>query len=269
MITAEYIRSLPYPEFVGLVNQWNVLPGSYSTLTKWATNSRLNEKSRLLQVACTTGFQARELALMTGCEAHGFDRAELAIRAAIYNAERYAPDARLTYEQADGYEFQTEKKFTHVVVGAGLKFFADPEVAFRRFVGFLSDGGYMLASPFYIRGSVPNSVIQQAQATFGITPTLEGYDEVMSLYRDLEIMYEDRCSIELEPDSEIDRYCDATIQRFAEMTPNVSEEASETARDRLKAVRQASNVLRPYQEYSVLVLRYRESTYPNRYVELF
>jgi ubiquinone/menaquinone biosynthesis C-methylase UbiE len=269
VITADYIWSLPYPEFVGLVNQWNVLPGSYSTLTKWAANSRMDKSSRLLQVACTTGFQARELALMTGCQAHGFDRAELAVRAAIYNAERYAPDVRVTYEQADGYEFQTEEKFTHVAVGAGLKFFADPERAFRRFVGFLSDGGYMLASPFYIRGSVPDSVIEQAKATFGITPTLEGYDEVMHLYRDLEIMFEDRCKIEIEVDSEIDRYCDATIQRFSEITPSVSEEASEAARDRLKEIRKASNALRPYQEYSVLVLRYRKSTYPNRYVELF
>ncbi len=61
-ITPEFIKQLSYTDFVGFINQWNVLPGSYSTLSKWAIYSRMNKNSRLLEVACTTGFSSRELA---------------------------------------------------------------------------------------------------------------------------------------------------------------------------------------------------------------
>ncbi|MEI7463409.1 MAG: hypothetical protein WCK03_03370 [Candidatus Taylorbacteria bacterium] len=47
-ITPEYIKGLSYTDFVGLINQWNVLPGSHVTLSKWAYFSGLNKNSRLL-----------------------------------------------------------------------------------------------------------------------------------------------------------------------------------------------------------------------------
>jgi hypothetical protein len=41
------------------------------------------------------------------------------------------------------------------------------------------------------------------------------------------------------------------------------------ARDRLYRVKNATNLLRKYQKYTRLVFRYRQSEFPNRYVELF
>ena len=75
-ITPEFIKQLSYTDFVGFINQWNVLPGSYSTLSKWAVYSKMNKNSRLLEVACTTGFSSRELATLTGCSGEGFDLSE-------------------------------------------------------------------------------------------------------------------------------------------------------------------------------------------------
>jgi hypothetical protein len=120
-----------------------------------------------------------------------------------------------------------------------------------------------------VNAEVPEPVVEQARAAFGITPTLERYDEVMRPYRELEILYEDRCELALEPADEIERYCDATIKRFEETTADLAPDAITAAKNRLRAVRLASNALRPYQRYSVLVLRYRQATYPARYVELF
>ena len=34
-ITKEEIENMSYTEFVGFINQWNVLPGAHDTLTKW------------------------------------------------------------------------------------------------------------------------------------------------------------------------------------------------------------------------------------------
>ena len=71
-ITKDFIENLCYPDFVGFINQWNVLPGAHVTLSEWIVHSGINRDSRLLQFACTTGFQSREIAQRTGCVAKAF-----------------------------------------------------------------------------------------------------------------------------------------------------------------------------------------------------
>jgi SAM-dependent methyltransferase len=263
------LSEMSYTDFVGYINQWNVLPGSYSTLNEWAIFSRLGPESRLLQLGCTTGFQARELAVLTGCTAHGLDVSAPSVEAARHNAASYAPDARLTYECGDAVSFVPPSPYTHVAVGAGLRFFSDPEAVIDRLPQLLVDGGYLLASPFYIRSDVPRETLERGRRAFGVLPTTEGYDEVMAPYTRFEVLYESRKDLAIESDAQVRSYCQSTVDRAARFHRIDDPDWKEEMFERLFEVRQASNALRPYQGYSVLVLRYRASTYPDRYVELF
>ena len=47
-MNVEEINKMSYPDFVGYINQWNVLPGAHVTLSKWAVFSRMDEKSKIL-----------------------------------------------------------------------------------------------------------------------------------------------------------------------------------------------------------------------------
>jgi SAM-dependent methyltransferase len=263
------IEEMSYPDFVGYINQWNVLPGSYSTLSEWATFSRLGPQSRLLQLGCTTGFQARELAVLTGCTAHGIDVSQRAVDAARYNARIYAPESRITYDCIDALDFSSDTRFTHIALGAGLRFFANPKKVIERLPSLMEDGGYILASPFYVNSPVPQHILERGREVFGVLPTTAGYDEVLADFTDFEVLYESRKDLLPEPESQLADYCRATIERAALMHEISDPEWQRQARERLLDVRRMSNDLRPYQGYSVLVLRYRASTYPNRYVELF
>lgn len=263
------LSAMTYPDFVGYINQWNVLPGAYSTLNEWASFSRLGPEGRLLQLGCTTGFQARELAVLTGCSAHGLDVSALAVEAARHNASLYCPDARVTYECGDAHSFAPASPYTHVAVGAGLRFFPDPEAIIDRLPQFLIDGGSILASPFYVRLDIPQELLERGRRVFGVLPTTEGYDEVMASYTRFEIIYESRKDLAIESDEQVRNYCQSTIERAARFHQTDDRDWKNEMFERLFEIRQTSNALRPYQGYSVLVLRYRASTYPNRYVELF
>lgn len=267
--TVDFINKLSYPDFVGFINQWNVLPGAHVTLSKWAIFSKMDAQSCLLQIACTTGFQSRELALYTGCKAKGLDLSSYAIAAANYNKENYAPLCDLSYETADGHTYDDKEKYTHIAFGAGLRFFSNPEQALKQSFSHLTDCGYVLASPFYAVNEVPQDVIAQCQKVFGITPTFEDYKKVMELYKDLEIIYQDHNDLYQETEQELTHYCAVTIERACKMHDIHDDAVIQAMYDRLYNVRQATNSLRRYQKYSVLVLRYRQSVYPNRYVELF
>jgi ubiquinone/menaquinone biosynthesis C-methylase UbiE len=269
LITPEYIKNLSYTDFVGLVNQWNVLPGSYVTLSKWACFSNLNKSSRLLEVACTTGFSSRELALFSGCSGEGFDLSEKSIKMAIYNKEKYTPNVDFTYSVADGYKYQSDRLFTHVAVGASLGFFSNPEKMLDKCIAMLEDGGYILASPFYVTKPIPQLLIKRARKVFDITPTQVSYKEIMKLYNKLEIIFEERNNLIKETEEELDYYCKSTIDRACKMLVINDKKVYKMMYKRLYEIKKMSNDLRSYQMYTVLVLRYRKSVYPNRFVELF
>jgi len=268
-ITPEFIKQLSYTDFVGFVNQWNVLPGSYSTLSKWAIHSRMNKNSRLLEVACATGFSSRELATLTGCSGEGFDLSESSVEMANYNKKRYVPEINFSYKVADGYRYKSRGKFTHIAVGASLQFFPDSEKMVSRCISMLEDGGYILAAPFYVVRIIPSNLIKRAQKVFGITPTNVFYKEIMQLYNKFEIIYEDRNELIQETKDELEYYCRSTVDRACEMRNIKNKKVYEAMFGRLFEVKEMSNDLRPYQRYSVLVLRFRKSVYPNRFVELF
>jgi len=268
-ITPDFIQKLSYINFVGLINQWNVLPGSHVTLSKWACFSGLNKKSTLLEVACTTGFSSRELSLLSGCQGEGFDLSEKSIKMANYNKYEYAPNINFSYKVSDGYEYKSKKSFTHIVVGASLGFFPDPQKMLKKCISMLEDGGYILASPFYVTKPLPDSLVKRAQKVFDITPTEIPYKEIMKLYNKLEIIFEEHNDLVQETEEELNYYCKCTVDRAYKMLKIDDEKAYIAMYDRLYEVKKMSNDLRPYQMYSVLVLKYRKNVYPNRFVELF
>jgi proline dehydrogenase len=90
----------------------------------------------------------------------------------------------------------------------------------------------------------------------------------MSLYSDFEILYEDRKNLIQETEEEIQKYCRDTVERFTS-NYEVDSLVEKAIYKRLYGIKVMSNDLRPYQNYSVLVLRYRELKHGRRYVEKF
>ncbi|MDK2907882.1 MAG: hypothetical protein PWQ87_340 [Candidatus Woesearchaeota archaeon] len=268
-ITVEYIESMSYTDFVGFINQWNVLPGAFNTLSKWKVFSNLNEDSKILEIACTTGFSSRELAILSGCTGKAFDISKRSVEAAIENKKKYAPNIKIDYFVEDGYKFKSNERFTHIIIGASLKFFSRPEEMLKICLEHLEDGGFILASPFYIKSPIPESLIAEFKKVFGITPTRESYKDIMKMYKGLEVIYEERNDLIEETKEELEHYCHSTIKKVCKERKINSKELCDAMFKRLMNIKMMSNKLRPYQGYSVLVLRYRKNIYPDRYVELF
>jgi ubiquinone/menaquinone biosynthesis C-methylase UbiE len=263
------VKEMSYTDFIGLINQTNVPPGSYVTLSKWIHYSRINNESSLLEIACTTGFSSREISLITDCKSHGVDISQKSVNTAIENKNSTKNSDLITYEAIDANMISDQKSYSHVVVGAGLGFFPKPEETIEKITSILCDGGYLLASPFYVKKEIPRDLIEKAKSVFGITPTQISYKEVMQKYAGFEVFYEDRCEILQETEEELAHYCKSTIDRFMDVNGIVDEGIYKETYDRLYQIKKMSNELRPFQEYSILVLRYRKGVYPNRYTELF
>jgi SAM-dependent methyltransferase len=267
--SAEEVWSASYPDFVAMINQTNVMPGAYATVNTWALYSMIGASSSVLDVACTTGFSSRELARLTGCRALGFDLSPDAVALATFNHACIDPSLDLRYIQADGYEFETAERFTHVVIGATLGFFPEPRAMAERLVGFLQDGGYILASPFYCEHRLPDDVAALRRDIFGIAGPMESWKDLMSYIPGLIVVREEHHRLRPETDLEIEHYCQSTVDRVCHQAGIAAPDVKTAMVERLRLVKLATNRLREHQRYAVLVLQLRRTEYPRRYVELF
>ncbi len=270
LYSVDEIKNMSYTDFVGFVNQWNVPPGAFVTLNKWRVFGNITKESKLLEIACTTGFSSRELALNTGCSATGIDISKKSVEAAENNHKLYAPEANLKYLVADGHTYSNGEKYTHALVGAALRFFSDPQKALDHITNdLLEDDGLLLSCEFYVEKKIPKTLVEKAKKIFNMTVTQQDYKEVMKVYKGLTLLYEDRNTIEMETDEELEHYTVSSIQKFDKENPGYSKEALKVMHDRLLEIKQMSNELRPYQRYNVLVHKKDSRIYPGRYTELF
>jgi len=263
------INEMTYTQFVGYINQWNVPPGSLSTLNEWSVFGHIDAQSHILEIACTTGFSGRELSRITGCSVVGIDICESSVDAAKQIKKLYSPTSNLQYIVGDACTFDFEQKFSHVAIGASLVFFQDPNGLLRRLNTFFRDSGYILASPYYGNDDIPQPLINDCKKIIGITPTMCHYDTVRSLYANFEVAYESRKNIVIETEDQMKKYTLDTITNCCKLRGIESEEVFDTLYSRLYSIKNISNELHRYQKYSVLVLRYLQSVYPNKFIELF
>lgn len=268
-ITQEQIDSLSYTDFVAFVNQTNVPPGSYSTLTKWRVNSGIDTNSNIFEAACTTGFSIINLAKSANCGGVGVDIHQQSVEKARLNAKNAGLDTKIDFACLDASTYKAETQFTHIVLGAALGFFADPMQMLNNIRSMVGEIAFILAAPFYAVKEVPQDVVRKAQQVLDITPTIHGYKDIMRLYNGFIVDFEDRQESVPETDSEIQHYCTSTITRACKELNINDSESYDKLYARLYAIKQICNELRQYQRYSVLVLKYDKAMYPNRYVEIF
>lgn len=266
-LTVADIKSLSYTEFIGLVNQWNVPPGAYETVNKWVKFSNMNEESNTLEIACTTGFSLREASGFSSCTGVGIDISEKSINRAVDNGEY---NKKIKYMVKDAYDYKPDERFSHIIIGASLRFFDNPvKILEKCCKDFWSDEGYLLSCEFYVNKPVPDNLVDEAYRVFDIEITQVPYKEVMSVYEGLEMIYEDRKKPLSETEKELKYYCKCTIDRAMKDLNITDDSIYQACFDRLYEIKGISNKLRDFQNYNILVHRYRKNLFPNRFVELF
>lgn len=271
-ITKSFINGLSYPDFIGFINQWNTPPGALVTLSKFATFSGLNKSSRLLDVGCSTGFNSRELSVLSGCGGIGFDISQRSVEMARYNLKIVAPKSRFNYQVSDGESLRFKQKFTHIVTAENIKFFKDPELMLQKCATWLGDGGYILASPYFQVRAMPQKLVSGMHRQLGIPLKAFknfSYKDVMDLYNKFEIVYEDKQYPVVETSKELEYYAESVIDGACALRSIKEPELRECMKNKLLGYRKLINESRKYQGFTVLVLRYRKSFYPKRLIALF
>jgi hypothetical protein len=176
---------------------------------------------------------------------------------------------RVKFHCNDATTYKIDKKFSHIILGASLGFFKEPHLVRENLTSLIEDDAYILASPFYATKQMPKEILNKAHQILGITPTIQGYKEIMRLYNKFELHYEDRLSSVKETKDELKHYSESTIDRAMKELDISNNTVYDSLYKRLYDIRDICNEIREYQNYSIVVLKYNRRNFSKRYVELF
>jgi SAM-dependent methyltransferase len=183
-LTAEQVEQLGYAQLVSLVGEVNRPPGGKRTVRRIAELARLDSRSRVLEVGCTTGFTSVELAVSTAASITGIDVEPLAVE----QAERWRqqlPDeiaARLAFHTADVTSWQAEQPFDLVVTGGATSFIADKQAALASYRRLVRPYGLLSITGLYYRTPPPPEVVAEVEAVLGFPLTLRSRDDWLELF---------------------------------------------------------------------------------------
>jgi len=159
-------------EYVSLVaksGQVNTPPGSYQTVKEWALHSFMRPDSNVLEIGCSVGFIAIELARYTGARTTGLDINMESIAVAQQNVNTELA-GRCTFLVGDAGNLPfPEKRFSHVVIGGHLPFIPHqlrrPHVI--EAIRVLQPWGFLLTVLYYYHTTPPVELVQRFNAEVG------------------------------------------------------------------------------------------------------
>lgn len=168
---SDVVSELPYPDFLGLVGYPNTPPGGLQTVVDWLSFSWINESSRVLDLACSTGFSSQNLAFWSRCKAWGIDVSYESIMRARTNSDSLPQELRPIYSvaKAENLPFGDDF-FSHVVAGSCFGFIEKRESALDECARVLCRGGFLCVSSYQYVSIPPSDFLDKVGKVIGYRP---------------------------------------------------------------------------------------------------
>lgn len=165
------IWNMPYPDFVSFIDQENSPPGGESTLSWWIEQAGIGCDSRLLDLACNTGYSSRSIARRTGCRGSGIDLSALAIASAQAAASAPVFDDKLDYRVGDAAVLPwSDAEFSHAVAGCCFGFIEQREQALAETARVLVPGGLLCVATLPYVETPPGALLDELEHCLGYRP---------------------------------------------------------------------------------------------------
>lgn len=257
-LTAEQIERMPYARLVALIGEVNRPPGGKRTVRRIAELARLDSRSRVLEVGCTTGFTSVELAVSTGARVTGIDVEP----AAVEQAERWRRQLpaeiaeRLEFHTADVTAWHAPEPFDLVVTGGATTFIEDKQAAIASYRRLLRPYGLLSVAGLYYREPPPPEVVRAVEGALGFSLTLRSREDWLELF-----LADPFFSVHQLEDHELcAREQDVLIAHVDYLTsqqqlPALGEDARAAVRTRWLDTLTAFNANHRYLSYLLLMLR--------------
>ena len=160
-LTAKKIKELNYSEYVGLVRETNRPSGGIKTVQKVCVNAFIDERTKVLEIGCNTGFTSMNIAQLTGASVIGVDLVKESLKAANKKIKKYGVK-NVTFEEASATSLPYEdESFDVVWLSNVLSFIDEKELALKECIRVLKKGGFLAFVPIYYQTIPPHDIVDE------------------------------------------------------------------------------------------------------------
>ncbi len=171
ILNKDQIIKMNYPDFIGAMGIENTsLLGSFA-VDYWISKSNINKESKILELACSTGFNLRTCVLKTQSTGIGIDISKSSIESATDKMKKEGLDSKVQFqvEKAENLSFP-DNSFTHVISGLSFAFIKHRDKALNEVIRILHSEGYLLTSVLYYKDQPSVNLLDKVEAAFGFRP---------------------------------------------------------------------------------------------------
>ena len=155
------IKELNYSEYVGLVCETNRPSGGIRTVQKVCTNAFINNKTKVLEIGCNTGFTSINITQLTGASVLGIDLTEESLKAANKKIKKYGIE-NIIFEKASATSLPyKDESFDVVWLSNVLSFIDEKELALKECIRVLKKGGFLAFVPIYYQATPPQNIVDK------------------------------------------------------------------------------------------------------------
>jgi SAM-dependent methyltransferase len=247
-----------YADFVAFIGQPNSPPGGKVAVRTWIKTARIDSDSRVLDLACSTGFSSRFVVQATGCRAVGIDLSMEAIREAKRAARKVDVQGRIHYQVGDAtlLEF-ADQSFSHILAGCTFSFIQGRDRALDESARVLVVHGVLCTALFFYCRPPPPELLDQIEETIGFRPSPDWDYSFWSTFfsRRFCLAAEQTYTLQFMSASQIKAAVHDFV--FGESEPLAEQplEVKQACYRRLLSIRELLNEHRRYQKIAIAVWR--------------
>lgn len=168
LITADTVRSMSYNELIALVGETNRIPGGGRTCSRIAASCFITERTRVLDIGCSTGATSIELATLTACTVVGIDLNPISVEIAT-DRVRQAGLTSASFQVGDASRLEfPDSTFDVVVCGNVTALVDDPERTITEYMRVLRNGGHLVVVPMYYLERPPDELLSAVRRIVGV-----------------------------------------------------------------------------------------------------
>ena len=171
LFTDNQIKKMSYPDFIGAMGLENTsLLGDFA-VDYWISNASINKTSKILEIACSTGFNLRQCAIKVLSSGIGIDTSEPSIQCALEKSRQEQLNNNLHFQVENATKLPFSKNsFTHVIAGMSFAFIQHREKALKEASRVLCPQGYLLTAILYYKEKPTIQLLDEIEKVFSFRP---------------------------------------------------------------------------------------------------
>jgi len=167
-LSADQVKKMSYADFIGIMSLENVSLAGGFTVDYWVSKACINKKSRVLEIACSTGFNIRNCVFKTGASGVGVDVSQNSIESAREKSHLHKK-IQFKVGNAEHLRFASNS-FTHVISGMGFSFIKGRDKALKEVARVLLPRGRLLTATSYYKMKPTVDLLNKVEKVFSFRP---------------------------------------------------------------------------------------------------